>query len=84
MIWLDTLYSHLGFTVTTGTVKALDHGGEDCQYCSTEGAVVTHQIYYRLDGERVLEDGCDGCMFARMVEINQLGVDLFHVETEDK
>jgi len=78
------LYKSLGFVVTTGTVKSLDNSGDECQYCCDGGAYVEAQIYYTIEGERVMEDGCGGCMFGRMVEINQLGVDTFHVETEEK
>jgi hypothetical protein len=74
----------LDITLTTATVKALDNSGADCQYCSTEGAVVDTQLYYTIDGERVMEDGCGGCMFGRIFEVNALGVDTFHTETEEK
>ena len=76
------MFKALGFAVTTGTVQALDSSGDECQYCCDGGAFVEAQIYYTIEGERVMEDGCKACMFGRMCEINELGVDTFHVETE--
>lgn len=74
----------LDITLTAATVKALDNSGDDCQYCSAEGAVVEAQLYYTIDGKKVMEDGCGGCMFGRIFEVNALGVDTFHTETEEK
>lgn len=79
-----TIATALDIKLTTAIVKALDNGGEDCAYCSTEGAVVDTQLYYTIDGERVMEDGCGGCMLGRIFEVNALGVDTFHTETEEK
>jgi hypothetical protein len=73
----------LGITVTAATVKALDNGGDDCQYCSEYGAQVTSQIYYVIDGEKVMEDGCGACMLGRIFEVNALGVDAFHIESKE-
>lgn len=70
--------------VTSVTTPALDNGGEDCTYCSTEGAVIDTQIYYTLDGEPIFEDGCNACMLVRIFESAQLGADNFQVETEAK
>lgn len=74
----------MGLKVTTVTAAALDRGGEPCEYCSTEDAVVDTQLYYVLDGEPVFEDGCSSCMLARLLESAQLGADTFQVETEAK
>lgn len=74
----------LNIRLTTGTVKALDNSGEFCEYCSDETAYVEVQLYYTIDGEKVMEDGCGGCMLGRIFEVNALGVDTFHTETEDK
>lgn len=79
-----TIATALNITLTTAIVKALDNGGDDCQYCSIEGAVVDTQLYYTIDGERAMEDGCGGCMLGRIFEVNALGVDTFHTETEEK
>lgn len=73
----------LGIVVTCVTVKALDNGGEDCQYCSQEDAQVTAQIYYVIEGEKVMEDGCGACMLGRIFEVGKLGVDAFHIESEE-
>jgi len=74
----------LGLKITPVTVPALDNGGEPCEYCSTEDAVVDTQLYYVLDGEPIFEDGCRSCMLARVLESAQLGADTFQVETEAK
>lgn len=78
------MFKALGFAVTTAVIPLLDNGGDWCMYCSDETAYVQAQIYYTIEGERIMEDGCKACMFGRMCEINELGVDTFHVETEDE
>lgn len=80
----EQMIQALGFKVTEVTTPALDRGGDDCEYCSTIGAVIDTQIYYTLDGEPIFEDGCAPCMLARMFESAQLGADTFQVETEAK
>lgn len=70
--------------VATSTVTQLDNHGEDCQYCSRIGAVVQVQLYYVLEGEREMEDGCKLCMFDRLNEVAALGADGFQWETEEK
>ena len=74
----------LNIRLTSAIVPALDNSGEFCQYCADENAYVEVQLYYTIDGERVMEDGCGGCMFGRIFEVNALGVDTFHTETEEK
>jgi len=80
----EEMIQALGFKVTFATTPKLDNGGEDCAYCSTEGAQIDVQIYYVLDGEPVFEDGCTACMLGRIFESAQLGGDDFQVETEEK
>lgn len=79
-----TIATALNITLTTATVKALDNSGDYCQYCCDETAYVETQLYYTIDGERVMEDGCGGCMLGRIFEVNALGVDTFHTETEEQ
>lgn len=59
-------------------VSVLDNGGMDCLHCQLEGHVVTMQIYFDVNGERVMEDGCSECM----LEFIFTGLDNLKVEVQ--
>lgn len=79
-------------TIATGpamkitAIACLDEHGQDCNYCSTEGAVVEAQIYYTIEEphEAVFETGCFSCMCDRAAEAALLGGYDFVMEVESE
>lgn len=45
------------YQITLAGIQTLDHSGEDCEYCSGEGATVQVQAYARIRAEDVHEMG---------------------------